>query len=89
MNRKWAKHTKHNKQMPKINHNAGYKTVCENKNKRNMIANTLAYKNGLWAKYKHQDSNAKQQRKKNAKIKYTLKKSNKIIVQIKITKNTF
>ena len=27
--------------------------------------------------------------KKNAKIKYTLKKSNKIIVQIKITKNTF
>lgn len=27
--------------------------------------------------------------KKNAKIKDTLKKSNKIIVQIKITKNTF
>ena len=47
MNRKWAKHTKHNKQMPKINHNAGYKTVCEDKNKRNMIANTLAYKTGL------------------------------------------
>ena len=28
-------------------------------------------------------------KEKNAKIKYTLKKSNKIIVQIKITKNTF
>ena len=76
--------------MPKINHNAGYKTVCENKNKRNMIANTLAYiRMACKQNINIKTAMLSSKEKKNAKIKYTLKKSNKIIVQIKITKNTF